>query len=155
MTYEEWTKKHPTFKHRTFEEFQEEIKELVSFKCVKSENLSFNSYYGIKYLCEFDINNDHYEITYDSHYRMAKIYVNDKRVFNNLLTMAYEFFTKKEEQKKKYTAYLTGWGKTACKCTCKTIQVDNEEEARAYCKKSQDSMLGEYDYYFDYLEENK
>lgn len=57
--------------------------------------------------------------------------------------------------KKKYTAYLIGYGKTARKRTTTTIQVDSEDEARDYCKESRDSWDGEYDYYFDRLEENK
>lgn len=59
------------------------------------------------------------------------------------------------EEKKKYTAYLTGYGKTANKTINTTIQVDSEEEARDYCKKSRDSWYGEYDYYFGGLKENK
>ena len=157
MTYKEWEEKHPQLKKRTFDEFKEEVEELIADK--ETENLCFCAAFlggkGMVYQCEFDIDSEHYLITYSACYFTATIWVNDNRVYAGLLTRAYNYFNQPKEEKKKFTAHLVGHGKTANKTTYTTIQVDSEEEAKDYCAKSRDSWEGEYDFYLDRLEKNE
>lgn len=59
----------------------------------------------------------------------------------------------KMEDKKKYTAHLVGFNTTAWGSTNREIQVDSEEEAKAWC--NENSYMGGYDWYVETLVENK
>lgn len=54
---------------------------------------------------------------------------------------------------KKYTAHVTGYNTTAYGSHSENIQVDSLEEAKLWCQKN--SFMGGYDWYVDYLTENK